>query len=261
MTSHVQAARAACPLPESGFDCDFQGRFAAVESYLQGRPGTVGIVVRDRVTGAAWRNRHAEDMTWTASTIKLAMVVDLYARQRSGKIRLSAADRTAIDAMLHSSDDAAATELWTKYSGRDHWAFNHGFPAYGLTSLRPQPGFGKVFPYWGFQKCTTTDLERLISYVLTDLPDAERSTIVDRMRAVGPSQQWGVWAAGPAARPGVKAGWSDEEGGSVMNTVGFVGPEERYTVAIMNNLAGRGGQEDGRTTVSEVARVLFDGRF
>ncbi|SDH94644.1 Beta-lactamase class A [Actinokineospora alba] len=261
MTSHVQAAHAACPLPESGFDCDFQGRFAAVETYLAGRPGTVGIVVRDGATGALWSNGHAEDLTWTASTIKLAMVVDLFVRERERKLRLSDADRRAIDAMLHTSDDESATMLWSKFGGRDHLAFNNAFPAFGMTSLKPQPGFGKMFPYWGFQKCTAADLERLMRYVLTELPAAERSAIVDRMRGVGPNQQWGLWAAGTAARPGVKAGWSDEEGGAVMNSVGFVGPEERYTVAIMNNLAGRGGQEDGRTTVSEVARMLFDGRF
>src|SRR5215469_12398635 len=39
-----------CPFPQSGFDCDFQRRFAAVQSYIAGRPGTVGIVVRDRQT-------------------------------------------------------------------------------------------------------------------------------------------------------------------------------------------------------------------
>ena len=56
------------------------------ENYcLAKRPGVVGYVSRDReTTGAAYRNTHAADPVWTASTIKLAMVVDLSTRQRAG---------------------------------------------------------------------------------------------------------------------------------------------------------------------------------
>ncbi|SER37990.1 tat pathway signal sequence [Actinokineospora terrae] len=250
-----------CPLPQSGFDCDFQRRFAAAQAYAAGRPGTVGIVVRDRQTGAVWRNDHAGDMTWTASTIKLAMVVDLLRRDRERTIRLSAHDREQMTSMLHRSDDDAATALWTKYGGSDHTAFNRSFPRYGMTSLQPQRGYSKVFPYWGFQKCTADDLDRLINYVLGELPAADRGFVLDQMRQVAPNQQWGVWGAGAAAHPGNKDGWSEEDGGWVMNTVGFVGPGERYTLAIMNNLAGRGGYDEGRQTDTEIARVIFEGRF
>jgi len=57
------------------------------DSYLAKRPGVVGYVLRDRTTGAAYRNTHAADPVWTASTIKLAMVVDLSTRQRAGRSR------------------------------------------------------------------------------------------------------------------------------------------------------------------------------
>ncbi|WP_436495679.1 tat pathway signal sequence [Actinokineospora sp. HUAS TT18] len=260
-TASPAPTKADCPYPDSGFDCDFQHRFAAVQAYVGKRPGTVGVVVRDRKTGAVWRNDHADDSTWTASTIKLAMVVDLLTRDRAGSVKLSSRDRELIDAMLHSSDDDAATALWTKYSGADHQEFNAAFPRYGLTSVKAIPGFSKVFPYWGFQKCTAADLDRLMAYVLDKLPAEDRALIVDRMRAVAANQQWGVWGAGKAARPGAKAGWSEEEGGWVMNSVGFVGPGERYTLAIMNNLRGKGGYDEGKATDTEVARLIFAGRF
>jgi hypothetical protein len=250
-----------CPLPQSGFDCDFQKRFVAVRSYVAKRPGTVGIVVRDRQTGAVWRNEHAGDMTWTASTIKLAMVVNLLLRDRSGEISLSTEDRSLIDAMLHSSDDNAADTLWFRYAGDDHLTFNNAFPAYGMTSLQPQKGFSKFYPYWGFQKCTADDLDRLINYVLTKLPADVRDYIVGKLRVVAANQQWGVWGAGPAARPGNKDGWSEEQGGWVMNSVGFVGPGERYTLAVMNNLRGKGDYDDGKATDTQVAKLLFNGRF
>lgn len=251
---------ARCPYPRSGFDCDFQRRFAAVQAYVARRPGTVGIVVRDRRTGAVWRNQYADTPVWTASTIKLAMTIDLFARDADGDISLTAADRTLIQRMLHSSDDDAADTLWFKYAGADHLTFNDDFARFGMATLSPKRGYTKYFPYWGFQKCTPEDLDHLVHYLLTDVPSATRAYIVDQLMHVDPDQQWGVWGAGPAALPGNKDGWSLEDTGWVMNTVGWVGPDQRYTLAVMNSLNGHGGYTDGRTTDSEVAKLLFTDR-
>lgn len=260
--AHMSAPSAGdCPLPDAGFDCDFQRRIVSVEEYLKTRPGTAGVVLHDQQTGAVWHNEHAGDPTWTASTIKLAMVVDLFSRDRAGEISLTDEDRSLIEAMLHSSDDDAADTLWYRYAGEDHMAFNENFPSYGMTSLVPQKGFTDYYPYWGFQKCTPEDLDRLIHYVLTDLPPDERTYILGEMRDVAPNQQWGVWGAGPAAHPGNKNGWSEEEGGWVMNTVGFVGDDQRYTLAVMDNLKGQGGYDEGRETVTHVSELLFAGRY
>jgi hypothetical protein len=256
-----QSSAEDCPLPGSGFDCDVQRRLVTVSGYVAGRPGTVGIVLRDRQTGAVWRNEHAGTSVWTASTIKLAMVVDLLLRDRSRAIRLSAEDRGLLHAMLHSSDDKAADTLWSRYGGADHQTFNRAFPSYGMTSLRPQRGYTSVYPYWGFQKCTPDDLDRLMSYVLGSLPGELRDYVLGEMRGVAPNQQWGVWGAGAPAKPGNKNGWSEEDSGWVMNSIGFAGPDARYTLAIMNDLGKRGGYEDGKATDTEVARLLFTGRF
>jgi hypothetical protein len=163
--------------------------------------------------------------------------------------------------MLHSSDDGAADTLWFRYAGSDHMAFNDAFRRFGMTSLQPQRGFSEFYPYWGFQKCTPDDLDRLINYVLTKLPADLRDFILGQLRTVAANQQWGVWGAGPAARPGNKDGWSEEQGGWVMNSVGFVGPNERYTLAMMNNLRGKGGYDDGKATDTQVAKLIFNGRF
>lgn len=244
-----------CPHLADGFDCDFQRRFAAVQAYLQSRPGTVGIVVRDRVSGAVWRNSHAGELVWTASTIKLAMTVDLLTRDRAGQITLTAADRGLIHNMLNWSDNDAADTLWSTY-GRDGYATR--FPTYGLTSVTFVPGFSR---YWGYMKCTADDLDRLMRYVLTKLPPDLRSYVVNEMQHVAANQQWGVWGAGPAAAPGNKDGWSQEQGGYVINSVGFVGPGQRYTLAMMNNLRGQGGHDDGVATVNQIAKQIFQGRF
>lgn len=124
--------------------CDLRSRIAAADSYLASRPGTVGYVLRDRATGTRYANRNADAMIWTASTLKLAMVVDLLTRERAGALRLSGNDRQLMVNMLRNSDNEATDALWSRYGGPDHKAFNAGFPRYGMTDLRPQPGFGAL---------------------------------------------------------------------------------------------------------------------
>jgi hypothetical protein len=260
-TTTTTTATPTCPVPGTDFDCDLRQRIQKAQQYVTTRPGATGIVLRDRQTGQVWRNDKAGDLVWTASTIKLAMTVNLFLRDKAGQITLSTDDRNLIQRMLNSSDDKAADSLWFKYAGADHMAFNNAFPDYGMTTIQPQKGFSNFYPYWGFQKCTPQDLDALINYVLTKLPADTRDYIVNQLRAVAPNQQWGVWAAGPAAQPGNKDGWSLEQGGWVMNSVGFVGPDARYTLAVMNSLQGQGGYDQGRETDSQVAKILFDGRF
>lgn len=238
---------------------DLQTRIAAADAYLATRPGSVGYVLRDRVTGVAYRNAHAGDLVWTASTIKLAMVVDLLTRARTGAITLTAADQQQMSAMMHSSDDDAADALWSRFGGQDHTAYNANFPKYGMTNLQPQKGFSSIYPYWGFQKTTTDDLDRLINYVLTALPPAQTAAIVYELQHVAANQQWGVWGAGPAMAPGNKDGWSQEQGGWVTNSVGFAGAGQRFTLAMMNSLGGRGGYDDGVETTTHLAQILLSG--
>ncbi|GAA1647661.1 hypothetical protein MMUR_09490 [Mycolicibacterium murale] len=239
---------------------DFAQRITAADQYLATRPGVVGYVLRDRATGLAHRNQSAGTLIWTASTIKLAMVVDLLTRATAKQITLTDADRALMAAMMHSSDSDAAATLWQRFGGPDHLAFNRNFPSYGMTGLQPQQGFSDVYPDWGFQKSTTDDLDRLMNYTLSRLPAAQTAAIVSEMQGVDANQQWGVWGAGPEMAPGTKNGWSQEQGGWVVNSVGFAGPGQRYTLAIMNSLEGEGGFEDGRQTTTRLAEILLGTR-
>jgi hypothetical protein len=248
------AALAACATNDP--HCDIRQRVAAAEKYVATRPGTVGFVLRDRATGAKYRNANAAASIWTASTIKLAMVADLITRERAGSLRLSEADRHLMVAMLRNSDNAAADTLWSRYGGPDG-VFNANFPRYGMPNVRPQAGFGDVFPYWGFQKATTDDLDGLMNFVLTGLPTADAAAVVAEMQRVDGEQQWGVWGAGSAMAPGNKNGWSQEQGGWVVNTVGFAGPQQRFTLSIMNALGDEGGYDDGVATTTQLSRILL----
>ncbi|MFI5509898.1 tat pathway signal sequence [Mycobacterium sp. NPDC051804] len=243
-------------MPSPVANADLSQRIAAAEQYLATRPGTVGFVLRDRVTGGKYRNAKAASPIWTASTIKLAMVADLLTREQAGQIRLSDADRRQMVAMLRSSDNAAADALWSQYGGTDQ-VFNANFARYGMPNVRPQSGFGDVFPYWGFQKGTADDFDGLMNYVLTGLAPGNAAAVVAEMQRVDGDQQWGVWGSGPAMAPGNKNGWSQEEGGWVVNSVGFAGPKQRFTLAIMNSLDGQGGYDEGVETTTRLAQILL----
>jgi hypothetical protein len=129
-----------------------------------------------------------------------------------------------------------------------------------MTDLAPQPGFSDTFPYWGFQKSTANDLDRLINYTLTQLAPADTAAIVEQLQHVAPNQQWGVWGAGPAMLPGNKDGWSLEQGGWVVNSVGFAGQQQRYTLAVMNSLGSDGGYNDGVATTTHLGQLLLQRR-
>lgn len=250
---------------QGGFDCDMSNRISAVDNYLRTRPGVTGYVVRDRVTGGVYRNANADTMFWTASTIKLAIAEDLLNRARAGVINLDGGDRNLLESMLATSNDNAADILWNKYAGIDRMAFQNAFRANGMTGLVPFPPTAaveqfKLFPDWGFQQCTPADLDRLMENVLTRMHPDDRNYLTDRMRQVDINQHWGVWGAGASMRPGLKNGWSAEQGGWVVNSVGFAGPDERYTLAIMTDQGSDGGYTDGAETTTRVARMLFAGR-
>lgn len=234
-------------------------RVLQAHAYAESRPGVTGIVVRDRKTDAVWRNPHSDTLIWACSTSKLAMVVDLLVRGDAGLVTLTADDRHLIHLMLNSSDDDAAHTLWDRHGGEK--AFGTRFPSYGLTDMR----FTEAHPHhWGWIRTTADDLERLMNHVLTELPPTHRDYVVDEMRSVDANQRWGVWGAGPAARPGNKNGWADDndDGSWLMNSVGFVGPGERYTVAIMSDTqVVENGFAVGRETTTEISRILFDGYF
>ncbi|WP_408639362.1 serine hydrolase [Nocardia yamanashiensis] len=248
-----------------GFDCDMSNRISAADAYLSSRPGVTGYVLRDRVSGGIYRNGNADTMFWTASTIKLAIAEDLLNRARIGAINLDGGDRALLESMLATSNDHAADVLWNKYAGVDRMSFNNAFRANGMSGLVPLPPTTtieqtKLFPDWGFQQCSPADLDRLMDNVLTRMHPDDRAYLVDRMRRVDTNQHWGVWGAGASMNPGLKNGWSNEVGGWVVNSVGFAGPNERYTLAVMTEQGNEGGYIEGSETTTQLAKLLLAGR-
>jgi hypothetical protein len=237
--------------------CAQQQRFDAAANLVKTKPGYLGLIVRDRQTGAVWRTGTPEHVMWTSSTIKLAIATSLLERARTGEVTLDDAARQQIAAMLSVSDNDAADALWKRY-GKDGMVPRFQ-QVYGMTGLTFVPDSPRS---WGFMKASAEDLQRLMSYVLDKLNPADRDYIVGAMRHVGQIQQWGVWAAGPAVQPGTKDGWSIESdpGGKhwCTSAVGFAGPNARYVVAVMYHLPpGSGTIGAGVHAVSDAVATVF----
>ena len=239
----------ASPLPAvaaTGSNLAARGR--AADAFARARGGRTGIVVRDRTTGETWRNAEAGSAFRAASTVKLAIAVDLLVRTRAAGRALDAADRAALTAMIVSSDNAAAVRLWSRAGA----AAGGRLAAYGLRDATRTDA-------WGAVRCTPEDLERLVSYLLERAHPADRALLVGLLRAVVPKQRWGVLGTVAGTRPGGKNGWVPGPAGWSVATVGFLGPGERYTVAVMT--AGPAGTDfvAGVETVTGTVTTLFLG--
>jgi len=245
-----------CPAAPAKFSCTMRARIAAVQAYLRHRPGVVGVVLRDRDTGAVWENAHAHTRIYMASTSKLAMAVTLLMQNQAGVIHLSNADWAVLHDMLHVSSDTAADTLWFRFGAPFYTGY---FPRIGLATARYVAAPGITPPYWGEMLCSAADLSRVIGYVLGDMPAPLRHYLITTLSHVATDQHFGVWGAGSSNHPGNKDGWSVEQPGWIINSVGFAGPGQRYTLAMMNSLNGHGGYHAGTDTLTQVAALLFRG--
>jgi hypothetical protein len=251
----------ACARIAPGFPCAMRDRIREVSRYIGHLPGSLGIVLEDRATGAIWRNANAHVQYPAASTIKLAMMTDLLLRNRSGSIHLTPADRSAMFQALYTSNDNDADHLWFKY---ENASFINTIRAFGMRSTR-----FTTSAYWGNIDTTAKNLANLMNYVLTRTPAGIRDYLVYRLQHVSAlDQQWGVWGAGPRNHPGNKDGWEQDPspvGVWITNTVGFAGPHQQYTLAIMYDLQGFGengntGFRYGTNKLTQIAALLFQGQ-
>jgi hypothetical protein len=245
-----------CPATPAPFSCAMRARIAAVRAYLRHRPGVVGVVLRDRSIGAVWENSRAHTPIYMASTSKLAMAVTLLMQDQAGVIHLSSKDRSVLHDMLHVSSDTAADTLWFRFGARFYTSY---FPRIGLASAQYVSAPGITPPYWGEMLCSAADLSHVIGYILDDMPAPLRRYLVTTLSHVATDQHFGVWGAGSANHPGNKDGWSEEQPGWIINSVGFAGPRQRYTLAMMNSLNGHGDYHAGTETITQVAAILFRG--
>ena len=246
-----------CPAKVApGFSCTMRENIRQARQYMQALPGNLGLVLHDRDTGATWAWGSSSTLYPAASTIKLAMVTDILQRG----VALTPAAQDEMFQALFTSNDNDADDLWYAYEDA---SFMNRIRAFGMNSTQFTNSV-----YWGNVDTTAQDLDNLMNYVLGSASPSTRSYLVYRLRHVsGIDQQWGVWGAGPQNQPGNKDGWEQDPNGYGVwytNTVGFAGPGERYTLAIMYNMGsfgenGNAGFSYGTNALTQISSLLFQG--
>jgi Beta-lactamase enzyme family len=198
---------------------------------------------------------HGDETFATASVVK----VDILAtplRKQDGS--LTESQTPLADAMIHESDNDAATTLWGEIGGVE--GLDATDDAIGLTDTTPGAD-----GWWGYTTTTVADQVKLVNAVSDPdglLGDAS-ATVTDLMGAVVSTQDWGISAA---ARDGetfiLKNGWmsrSDQDDLWTVNSIGRItGTDTDITMAVMSE--GSESSDAGIAFVEKVAKLARDTR-
>jgi hypothetical protein len=169
---------------------------------------TAAWVVFDRKAGATGKivaSRNAHRRFRSASVVKIWIALDYLERRTT----VPAADARLLREMLRSSDDGAATRLWTRY-GRGA-IVTRVARKLRLSDSGPPPASHPGF--WGYASLSAYDVVRTYRYLLDTAEPRVRQTIIGHLRQATPcgndgfDQHFGIPRAVP--RPwAVKQGWS-----------------------------------------------------
>jgi hypothetical protein len=206
--------------------------------------------VFDRRTGTFTEQRNVTTQFRSASVVKILIALD-FLWNRGPTYAVPAADRTRLDPMLRSSDDAAASYYWQRNGGSQ--IVVRMAQRLGLPHAAPPPA---GYPtYWGYTALSVTDVVRMYRYLVDTAPAPVRDYVMGNLRAAtrcatdGYDQYFGIPSA--VNRPwAVKQGWSGfgsanpcgaagtrlasvDLTGEALHTTGTVGAGDRAIVVVL----------------------------
>jgi hypothetical protein len=169
---------------------------------------TAGYAVFDRTSNTFTEQQNADTQFRSASVVKLLIALD-YLWDRGPGYAIPAADRPALDRMLRSSDDDAASTFYAR--GGYEKVVNRMVTRLGLRHTAPPPADQRG--YWGYTAITPADTVTIYRYILDRAPAPVRDYVMGQLRQStrcgldGFDQTFGVPSA--FERPfAVKQGWS-----------------------------------------------------
>lgn len=231
-------------LPEATFLPDYdaiQDRMDEITEELNGQ-GRVGIALLDRATGTMLSNEDGQSPFSLASTTKIfiAEVVgftnfnpdDGPMEQGEGITPDSSVqDNMLRDDAIRLSDNEATTSLWSSYGSRD--IIESVKERYGLSDATVASGD------WGAVTSSPEDLAYFFDGLLDGsggLSQQESTYLTNLLYSSpkysygGTDQDFGLRAGAPNLPTGQKNGWVPP---SYLNSAGFLGDDERFTMAVL----------------------------
>lgn len=220
----------------------------------------MSVVVLDRNTGQTMSGGDGAQFP-IASVVKLFIADDLLLQEAKGEAELSAADRSALDVMLRSSDDSAAENFWNRSGGSD--IVDRVVARYGLTNTK-KPYNGK----WDLTTSTAGDLVSYYDKLLNGsggLPAEQANVIMANLAKSTPTgidgypQRFGIPEGFYNEPVAVKQGWFCCWSGAnqLHVSTGVIGPDRRYVMAIGS--LDPSSDAAARNHVTEAVKTMFPG--
>lgn len=217
-----------------------------------------GIAILDRNTGKLTVGAEGDVGFFSASVVKLFVVVDILHRVEEGRITLSSGDRTNITRALELSDDNAMDSMWVKYDGPSLVTEMISLAGLKDTVLdTANPG------EWGETKISARDVTSVWEYALTKLSPADRSLVVNDTHhaanngADGFYQAFGLLEPPRPASVKAKQGWMIAGSEMILNTTGVLGARDQYVVAILTRQSASIGYSQGRANVNRASGLAL----
>jgi hypothetical protein len=231
------------------------GLTSALQSYLSGRVGTLGLYLYDfrNASTFGYNNFRSE----TLSTVKVLVLIALLRRCQERGTTPTSSQKSLASKMIIYSDNAATDSLISQIGtatlqrvGRDVQMF---------TSTIQGGSYGTN--WWGYSMSTPLELLRMVNVALrgTYLTTANRQYMQYLMTRVTSSQRWGVCDPPlPTELYTVtKNGWGPRTGGYRVNSVGYVSGNGRmHSMAILSRSPN--GFTYGKETVNAVSKLVYN---
>jgi hypothetical protein len=251
MAAAAGRASAPYPTPGTGRTASVTAAVAAVDRLSAARPAvTVSVAVLDRATGRFASNAAGTKPMYSASVIKIVLAVDMLQRRA-----VSPADLALLRRALGPSDDKAMNVLWTRLDGPS--AVSRVARQLGLTATRPPANPSQ----WGQALVSARDMVVVFRHILDSMPAADRELIMGTLAGAPPiaadgfNQAFGLMAAAPSAA--AKQGWMCCVDGRIqLQSVGTLGEQRRFVVALLSSHPAGRGHDDARKIVNAAADAV-----
>ncbi|HWE89771.1 MAG TPA: serine hydrolase [Pseudonocardiaceae bacterium] len=217
----------------------------------------LGVAILDRTTGALSVGQEGATQFYSASVIKLFLIVDVLHDVETGQDTLDDDDTDLIQRALSRSDDNAMDALWEQFDGADAISQLISLAHLQNTQLPDDTS------QWGETLISARDVVAVYQYALTSLNAADRDLV---MTALGNAADSGADGFDQAfgllnpPRPGTvkaKQGWMIYGSQMMLHSTGVLGSQDQYVVAVLSKQDTGIGWAAGRQVVDNAVGALL----
>lgn len=217
--------------------------------------GRISVVVRDADGEHVLADPGTDEVTPTASLVKVVLVARLLALGRDGALGLTGEDLALMERAVATSDDAAMNTLWTRYDGARLVADAAAWAGLSRTGPPAMPG------QWGEATTTAREFAGFLAVLPGLLHEDDVRTLLGWMRAAsavaadGFDQRFGL-LLGSGAPVAAKQGWMCCVGGRrVLHSAGVLA--NGLVVVLLGDFPAGTSWSQARTALDTAATAVL----